>query len=261
MSNEYKLINGIKIAEKIKDENIKEREARKVGVDTHLYKCAENISENEILKMIDCLNRDNLIDGILVQLPLPKKFNTDKIIKAISKEKDVDFFHPENLKLLTISHKNIKILPPVFGASMAILQDIKCKIKNKKICIIANSDIFGKNFAKFLNCLGAQAETTKIGDKNLTDKTKNADILISAVGRKHFIKKEMIKEGAALIDVGIVKEDKKIYGDIDAEDVKEKAGFLTPVPGGVGPLTIAMLFQNTLELYKIHKNINHHLLL
>src|SRR3989339_790103 len=223
MSNEYKLINGIKIAEKIKDEivkeiiklpsrpnlaiiligdnkesclyvNIKEREARKVGVDTHLYKCAENISENEILKMIDCLNRDNLIDGILVQLPLPKKFNTDKIIKAISKEKDVDFFHPENLKLLT-------------------------------------------------------------------DKTKNADILISAVGRKHFIKKEMIKEGAALIDVGIVKEDKKIYGDIDAEDVKEKAGFLTPVPGGVGPLTIAMLFQNTLELYKIHKNINHHLLL
>src|SRR3989339_342858 len=213
MSNEYKLINGIKIAEKIKDEivkeiiklpsrpnlaiiligdnkesclyvNIKEREARKVGVDTHLYKCAENISENEILKMIDCLNRDNLIDGILVQLPLPKKFNTDKIIKAISKEKDVDFFHPENLKLLTISHKNIKILPPVFGASMAILQDIKCKIKNKKI-----------------------------------------------------------------------------YGDIDAEDVKEKAGFLTPVPGGVGPLTIAMLFQNTLELYKIHKNINHHLLL
>src|SRR3989339_403082 len=150
MSNEYKLINGIKIAEKIKDEIVKEREARKVGVDTHLYKCAENISENEILKMIDCLNRDNLIDGILVQLPLPKKFNTDKIIKAISKEKDVDFFHPENLKLLTISHKNIKILPPVFGASMAILQDIKCKIKNKK-CRYSNQCCRSKTFYKKRN--------------------------------------------------------------------------------------------------------------
>src|SRR3989339_637075 len=184
MSNEYKLINGIKIAEKIKDEIVK-----------------------EIIK-------------------LPSRPNLAIILIGDNKE-----------------------------------SCLYVNIKNKKICIIANSDIFGKNFAKFLNCLGAQAETTKIGDKNLTDKTKNADILISAVGRKHFIKKEMIKEGAALIDVGIVKEDKKIYGDIDAEDVKEKAGFLTPVPGGVGPLTIAMLFQNTLELYKIHKNINHHLLL
>lgn len=281
---EKKVINGVKIAEKIKDKivreivklpsrpnlaiiligdrkdselyvSMKEKEAKKVGIDTHLYKCEEGIDEGQVLEMIECLNNDKEIDGILVQLPLPKKFDTDKIVGSINRNKDVDCFHPENLKVLKTACKNTKILPPVFGATLSMLKSIKMDIENKEVVVIANSDIFGNNFSNMFKCLGAHADMIKINDKNLNKKTQKADILISAVGKKHFIKKDMIKDGVVLIDVGIIKEDKKIYGDVDAEDVFKKAAFFSPVPGGVGPLTIAMLFKNTLELYKIHRSI------
>ena len=231
----------------------KEKEAKKVGIDTHIYRCPEKTKELKILKIIDCLNKDELIDGILIQLPLPTGFNTDKIIKAINPAKDVDCFHPENLKIILGSCNHNHILSPVFSAILEMLVSINCQLKDKQICIVANSDIFGKSLAKILACRGAKAETAKANDKNLREETNQADILITAIGRPKFIKKEMVKKEAVVIDIGITKEDEKVYGDVDFTEVKNKASYITPVPGGVGPLTIAMLFRNTLELYKNKK--------
>ena len=234
---------------------LKEKEAKKVGIDTHLYKYADGISEKEILDSINYLNNDDCIDAILIQLPLPKRLDTDKIINSIKKEKDIDGFHPDNLKILLNSCNGGAMMPPVFGACLEILKSINCELKNKKVCIIANSDIFGKTLAKVLECRGAEVETVKADNKDLKNKTSEADILITAVGKSKFIKKDMVKKDAVIIDIGITKEGKKVYGDVDFEDVKNVAGYITPVPGGVGPLTIAMAFKNTVELYKKRLNI------
>jgi len=156
--------------------NLKEKEAKKVGIDTHIYRCPEKTKEKEILEIIDCLNKDELIDGILIQLPLPTGFNTDKIIKAINPAKDVDCFHPENLKIILGSCNHNHILSPVFSAILEMLVSINCQLKDKQICIVANSDIFGKSLAKILACRGAKAETAKANDKNLREETNQADI-------------------------------------------------------------------------------------
>lgn len=281
----YKIINGKILAEKIKDGlvkeilklngerpnlaiilignredsnlyvSLKEKEAKKVGIDTHLYKCPENISEKEILEMIDCLNNDKTIDAVLIQLPLPKNLDTNKIIKAIKPEKDVDGFHPDNLKILLNSCNNNAIMPPVFGACLEMLKSINCEVRNKKICIASNSEIFGKSLAKVLECRGAKAEAVRGDNKDLKTKTSQADILITALGRPEFIKKDFIKKDAVVIDIGITKVGEKVKGDVDFLDVKETAGYITPVPGGVGPMTIAMAFKNTMEMFK-RKKIN-----
>lgn len=235
--------------------SLKEKEAKKVGIDTHLYRCAENVSAKEILEMINYLNNDETVDAILIQLPLPAHLNTDKIIGSINREKDIDGFHPENLKILLNACNGNAIMPPVFGACLEILKSINCELKNKKVCIIANSDIFGKTLVKVLECRGAKVEIFKADGKNLKNKTSEADILITAVGKPKFIKKDMVKKDAVVIDIGITKKGKKVFGDVDFEDVKDTAGYITPVPGGVGPLTIAMAFKNTVELYKKRLNI------
>lgn len=271
------LIDGKKIAEKIKDEitqeifkmgqrpnlaiiliegredsqlyvSLKEREAKKVGIDTHLYKMPDNVSQEEILGAIEHLNEDELIDGILVQLPLPKNLDTDKIIKSINPEKDVDGFHPLGLK--KIDQSEPEILSPVYGAILEMLKEINFEPKNKKACIISNSLLFGENLTKVLGKKDIDAEWFRADEKDLTEKTKEADLLISAVGRPHFIKKEMVKEDAIIIDVGINKKGKKVEGDVDFEDVEDNCAYISPVPGGVGPLTIAMTFANTLKLSK-----------
>jgi methylenetetrahydrofolate dehydrogenase (NADP+)/methenyltetrahydrofolate cyclohydrolase len=229
---------------------MKEREAKKIGIDTHLYKCSRDISESEIFEMIDSLNNDKTIDAILVQLPLPVGYDTDGIILAIDPEKDVDRFHPKNIEVFLKTCDHNHIMPPLIASILAILDDINCDLKEKNVCVISNSDIFGLTCAKALECKQANVVTAKVDDKDLISKTKQADILISVVGKLEFIKKEMIKKDTVIIDIGITKKDKKIFGDVDAVDVAEKVGFLTPVPGGVGPITIAMLFKNTLELYK-----------
>ncbi|MCK5320300.1 bifunctional 5,10-methylenetetrahydrofolate dehydrogenase/5,10-methenyltetrahydrofolate cyclohydrolase [Candidatus Parcubacteria bacterium] len=275
------IINGKLIAEKIKDKiakeisefgdnkrpnlaiilvgnrndsklyvDLKEKEAKKVGIDTHIYKCASNTPESEILDTIDYLNKDKKIDAILVQLPLPKNYNTDKIILAIDSRKDVDRFHPDNLKKLLHARNHKEAMPPLFKVVLKILKGIEFDIKNTKICILANSDIFGKSLVGVLSCLGAEAQNIKPDEKKLSKETQEADVLITAVGKAQFIKKDMIKKDAVIIDIGITREQGKIYGDVDFDDVKERAKFITPVPGGVGPITIAMLFENVLELYK-----------
>ncbi|MDD5071162.1 MAG: bifunctional 5,10-methylenetetrahydrofolate dehydrogenase/5,10-methenyltetrahydrofolate cyclohydrolase [Patescibacteria group bacterium] len=229
---------------------LKEREAKKVGIDTHIYRCPDNTEEKKILETIECLNKDKLIDGILVQLPLPVGFDTNKIIKTINPEKDVDCFHPENLKIILGSCRHNHILSPVFSAVLEMLKNINCQLKGKQVCIIANSDIFGKSLAKILECQGAKVKIAKANDQNLASKTSQADVLITAIGKPRFIKKNMVKKEVVVIDIGITKEGEKVCGDVDFAEVKNKAGYITPVPGGVGPLTIAMLFRNTLELYK-----------
>jgi len=279
-----KVIDGKKLAEKIKDEVAKEVvklkgkrpnlaiilvgerddsviyvkkktvEAKKVGIDTHFYKCSVKINEREIFDMINHLNKDELIDAILVQLPLPREFDTDGIVMAIDPNKDVDCFHPDNVQALIKNYNNLKISSPVFSSVFYILKDLDYNIKGKNVCIISNSDIFGYSLVSVFKQKGAKAETIKPMSKELVNKTKKADILITAAGKKHFIKKDMVKKDAIVIDVGIIKEGNKVYGDVDFKDVKDRASFITPVPGGVGPMTIAMLFRNTLELYKKRHN-------
>jgi len=258
-----KLIDGKKIAEKIKDEitqevfslkgvrpnlaiilvgeredsklyvSLKEKEGKKIGIDTHLYSLESDTSEKDLLQVIEFLNQDNLIDGILIQLPLPKKFNTDKIISAINPEKDVDGFHPR---------KPDYIKSPVLLSVLACLDEIKMKGDKKAACILRNSEVFEQGIIKDLKGRGFS-----FCEKNESYK---ADLLITALGSPHVIKRNMIKEGAVIVDIGITKKDKKVYGDVDFDDVKDKAGYITPVPGGIGPMTIAFLFKNVLEIFK-----------
>ena len=276
-----KLIDGQKIAEKIKDQiaveifetkvhpnlaiilaneredsklyvSLKEREAQKVGIDTHLYRIEESESEADLLKLINFLNQDETIDGILVQLPLPEKFDTDKVIMALEPEKDVDGFHP---------NKPEYILGPVAGAILECLKACKCDLKAKRICLLHNSEAFGKGLKDVLKALGAEVTTIAVNNfdklnnvdseakiQEIVDAGTEADIFISALGLPKFVKAEMIKAEAIVIDVGISKIGKAVLGDVDALDVAEKAAYLTPVPGGIGPLTIACLFRNVLTI-------------
>lgn len=232
---------------------LKEKEAKKVGIDTHLYKCDENIAEQELLDIIKYLNNDNLVDAILLQLPLPKNLDTDKIIAAIDPEKDVDGFHPSNLKILLDSCSHEGVMPPVFDVVLEILKSIKYDLRDEIVCVVANSDIFGQGLKKVLECKGAKVDVVGADDKKLKEKTSQANVLITAVGRANLIKEDMVKNGAVVIDIGITKKDKKIYGDVDFEEVMNRASFITPVPGGVGPMTIAMAFKNTVKIFKNRK--------
>lgn len=280
-----KIIDGKQIAEKIKDKITREifnfhglrpnlaiimvgeeedsqiyvssmeKEARKVGIDTHLYKCDQDTLEKEIFSTIECLNNDDLIDGIIIQLPLPDGFDVDGIIRAINKEKDIDRFHPDNLsKILKVCNPNL-ILPPVFGAILEILIDINYNVEKKQVCILSNSEIFGRSLAKVLTCRQAICRVCKAEDPSLRKKTRQADILISILGRPKFITKEMVKDQAIVVDVGISREIGAITGDVDLKDIKKVAGYVTPVPGGIGPITTACVFRNTLILFKKNKKL------
>lgn len=263
-----KLIDGKLIAEKIKDDlfqkifvlegprpnlaiilvgdrsdsklyvSLKEKEGKKVGIDTHLYNLFQETSEEELLEVINFLNEDKLIDGILLQLPLPSKFNTDKIISAINPLKDVDGFHPD--------HPDY-IVSPVIAAIQTCLEEVNILDKDKTVSIFYNSEVFADNLKKMLT-----AKKYKI----LPNKDSNkAGVIISAMGEPKKIKEEHIKPGAVLIDVGITKVDDKVFGDVDFLSVKDKASYLTPVPGGIGPMTIALLFKNVWEVF-VRKQTN-----
>ncbi len=227
---------------------LKEKKAKEVGIDTHLYKCDSSTEEKEIFEVIEHLNRDEQIDAILVQLPLPEKFDTNKIIEKIDPKKDVDRFHPDNLKILQSTCKHGHVMPPVFSVILKVLEQVDYNLKGKEVCIIANSDVFGKNLTKVLECREASVVMATPEEEDLAKKTVKADVLISAVGQPEFIKDYMIKEGAVVIDVGITKENGKVYGDVDFENVIEKVSYITPVPGGVGPITVAMLLKNVVAL-------------
>lgn len=213
--------------------SLKEREGKKVGIDTHLYRLEAETSTEEITTVIDFLNQDELIDGILVQLPLPEHIDTDKVIAAIDPYKDADGFCP--------GHPDY-ILSPVLASILACLTEIKFDATGKSARILYNSKIFGLSIKKILEDKGLAVD--------LSGQPEDGDLLVSALGSPHKIKKDMVKEGAVIIDIGITKNDKGVFGDVDYEDVQEKAAFITPVPGGIGPLTIAFLFDNVWKIFK-----------
>src|SRR3989338_3378248 len=223
----------------------KKKACQKVGIEFHEYlygeKCYPNITEPEIIKMINWLNKNDEIDGIIIQLPLPKKFDTQKIINQLDPKKDVDGFHPRNKG---------DVIPPLIEAINLVLLYTKEDLKNKKVVIIARSPIFSNPLKKVLTRNGLRTDLVKPDDKNLKNKLKEAEILISVVGKIHFIKKSMVKSGAMVIDAGTSLISKnKWAGDVDPK-VAEVAAWLTPVPGCIGPLTVAMLLKNTYELAK-----------
>ncbi len=211
---------------------LKKNAAERVGIDFELIRFNEANSEEEIMQKIQELNQDGKVNGIIVQLPLPEKLETQKIINAIDPKKDVDGFHPGNL-----------ILPAVFPQAMLELLKSTNEYVGKKAVVVANSETFGEKMCEVLRKENIESEYV-LGKNLSAEKLNQADILISAVGKAGIIKYEMVKDGAIIIDGGITKVGEKVFGDVDFGQVKDKTSFITPVPGGVGPMTIACLLRN-----------------
>lgn len=276
-----KIINGIKIADKIKTDlalsvfealktrenhpglaiilvgdrddskiyvSLKEKAAKEVGVDTSLYLIDKNESEENIINTIKFLNEDDSIDGILLQLPLPDNFNTNKIIDTIKPEKDVDGFSKSKKKLF---------FSPVILALQYSLEHCKQKLKDKKVFLFFNSEIFKNEMEDFfvlqdlkfdsisskeLDKLMAENNEDKLND--LYNRVKSCAVLVTAMGRPEFIDRKFLSEGMILLDIGITKKEAKVLGDIKSQDLKYLEGYFTPVPGGIGPITVACLLKN-----------------
>ena len=220
-----------------------------VGFYSENIELDENISEEELLQEIDKLNKNDRINGILVQLPLPSHINELKIIDSISPEKDVDGFHVSNIGKMVIGDETGFLSCTPYGI-MQLLEEYKIEISGKDAVIIGRSNIVGKPMALMLIQKGATVQVCNSNTKDLRKKLNEADIIIVAAGVPKLLKKEDVKEGAVVIDVGINRVDGKICGDVDYEEVAEKTSYITPVPGGVGPMTIASLIKNTFKSYK-----------
>ena len=236
----------------------KVRACEKVGFDSTLVSLEDSISEEELLDKVYELNNDKKIDGYIVQLPLPEHINTQKVLLAVDPKKDVDGFHPVNFGRMALN------LPTFISATpngiMELLKRYEVPTEGKNTIVIGRSDIVGKPVSILMGLKTNPGNSTVTlahsRTKNIEDLIKQADIVISALGVPDFIKEHMIKEGATVIDVGItrVEDDSekgyKIVGDVDYKNVSKKSSFITPVPGGIGPMTIAMLLKNTLQAYK-----------
>lgn len=226
----------------------KQKAAAKIGLLSQLYNLDENISETELLKIIQQLNEDNTVNGIIVQLPLPKHLNTNRIINAISPLKDVDGFHPYNTGLLQNNEKPYFIAATPLGI-MKLIKTIVPELTGKNVVLIGASLIVGRPLATLLLNQNCTVTITHAQTQNIKELTSKADILVAACGVAKLVKADWIKENSILIDVGINRDNGKLCGDIDFDDVKNKALAITPVPGGVGPMTIAMLLSNTVDAY------------
>jgi methylenetetrahydrofolate dehydrogenase (NADP+)/methenyltetrahydrofolate cyclohydrolase len=222
---------------------LKEKACHEVGIYFEKYLFFYNTLEKEIIEKIQSLNKNLNIHGIVVQLPLPKHLDEDRIIEQIDWRKDVDGFHPYNIKNLLAGSKVIE--PSLIKSILELIKATRMSLKEKKTAILANSDILIQPLKYLLEKKKAQVVVRKAGDY-FQDATQEADLIITAYGRPRFLKAGMIKEEAVLIDVGINRtENGQTVGDVDFEDVKDKANFISPVPGGVGPLTVAFLLENT----------------
>lgn len=231
----------------------KEKSARLIGMTSSTYKFKKDISESELLATIDFLNKDDDVDGFIVQLPLPDHIDVDKVISSIDPAKDVDGFHPMNVGRMAIGQKAFLSATP--AGIMELLARYNIETEGKHCVVLGRSNIVGSPMsilmAKKTNPGNATVTMCHSRTQNMAEITKTADILICAIGQSQFVKAEMVKEGAVIIDVGIHRIDAdtpkgyKIVGDVDFDEVKKKASFITPVPGGVGPMTIAMLLKNT----------------
>ena len=229
--------------------NSKVKACEKVGFYSKAIFLDENISQAELLENIQALNNDKNIDGILVQLPLPKHLNEDEICNAIDTSKDVDGFKAENLGKVMLG-KEDGMVPCTPQGIMYLLDSIKdINLYGMNGVVIGRSNIVGKPISSLLINRGVTTTVCNSRTKNIEDVLRNADIIVAALGKPKFLKENMVKEGAIIIDVGINRVDGKLCGDVDFENVSKLASFITPVPGGVGPMTIAMLLNNTLRAY------------
>ncbi len=236
--------------------SLKEKQSRAVGIDTHVYYCEKNIEQAELIQTIEFLNSDPAVDAILVQLPLPSGLDTHTVVNTILPEKDVDGFTQKNLTALMQTDSTTAIMPPVYAVVLTMISSINQSLQNKTVAVIANSDIFENNLAEVLRRQGAKVILVDNTEDNIGDKTKQADVIITAIGRAHYLTGDMIKPHTIIIDIGISTDAQgKICGDVDEPSVHELDGYLSPVPGGVGPMTIAMAFWNTLEMFKRHHKL------
>lgn len=231
---------------------MKKKGCLEVGIHSIPIEFPEDISQEELLKEVKRLNEDPSIDGILIQQPFPKHISTRAIVEATDPLKDVDGFHPMNIGRLLLGEEGGFAACTPLGV-VKLIEKSGIETKGKHAVIVGRSNIVGKPLAALLVQRGIDCTVTIAHSctKNLQDICKEADILIAAIGKPLFIKKEMVKDGAVVIDVGINRTDKGLVGDVDFDAVKEKAGAITPVPGGVGPMTIAMLLTNTYDSYKM----------
>ena len=284
--NTAKIISGKEVSQKIKDElkieaaelkakgitaglaviivgddpasrvyvNNKKKACEEIGIYSKEYALDASATENELLSLIKSLNEKKEINGILVQLPLPKHINEETVINAIRPEKDVDAFHPINVGKIMVG--NFDFVPCTPAGVMELIAESGIEVSGKDCVIVGRSNIVGKPQAMLLLHKNGTVTICHSKTKNLKEKTKAADILIAAVGKPNFITGDMIKEGAVVIDVGINRlADKKLVGDVDFESAKNVASAITPVPGGVGPMTIAMLMKNAIKAAKIQNNL------
>jgi len=231
------------------------KNAENLGIEYHLEKLDEKATEDQLIKVIDSLNNDKSVNGIIIQMPLPGHIDAKLISQYLSPIKDVEAVHPQNMGEIVFG--NAKILPCTAASCMELLDSIEgIELYGKEACIVGHSEIVGKPLAllllnKFVTTTVCHIATGKRG--TLPEFVKKAEILIVAVGKAGLIKGEWIKEGAIVIDVGINRVDGKLVGDVEFDKAQERAGYITPVPGGVGPLTVAMLMKNLVEAYKLQQ--------
>jgi methylenetetrahydrofolate dehydrogenase (NADP+) / methenyltetrahydrofolate cyclohydrolase len=219
-----------------------------LGFQSFEQKLSADTSEEQLLQLVGELNSNKDIHGILVQLPLPDQIDSEKILQAIDPKKDVDGFHPVNVGKLVVG--NALLTPCTPTGIIALLDHYDIEISGKHAVIIGRSNIVGKPVSMLLLQRNATITICHSRTQDLEEVTRSADIIVAAVGRANFVKEEMVSEGTVVIDVGINRVDGKLTGDVDFEPVSKKASHITPVPGGVGPMTIALLMENTLKAFK-----------
>lgn len=232
----------------------KQKKAIEIGFESIVIPLPSDISEENLLEQIYILNEDTNINAILVQLPLPKNINQEKILEAIEPIKDVDGFTSYNFGRLALGYKPFSI-PCTPKGIIKLLDEYNIDIEGKNVLVIGRSNIVGKPISLLLQQRNATVTMAHSKTKNLKNLSLSSDIVISAVGLPNLITKEFVKENSIIIDVGINRTNTGLSGDVDFSNVFSKTSFITPVPGGVGPMTIAMLMENTLDLYKIQKNL------
>lgn len=242
--------------------NNKEKACQDVGFDSEVLRYPDTITEGELLAKIREINEDEGVDGLIVQLPLPKHIDEDKVINTISPLKDVDGFHASNVGKMVLGEPSFVSATP-YGI-MAMLEHYNIDTKGKHCVVLGRSNIVGRPIANLLSLKGNPGDCTVTichsRTKNIEQHTRMADIIIAAIGIPHFLKEDMVKEGAVVVDVGITRvpdatrpKGYRIVGDVDFEHVAPKCSYITPVPGGVGPMTIVSLMRNTLQAMKQHK--------
>lgn len=234
---------------------IKSKACDEIGIKFEEFHLNEDVSEGELLGLIEKLNNDKSVNGILVQYPIPKQINLQNVAEAIDKNKDVDGFNPYNIGLL--DSNNPEFVPCTPLGIMKMFEEYNIDLNGKKVVIIGRSNVVGKPMAECVLNSNATVTICHSKTKDLKNELLQADVIISAAGRRNIVTADMVKEGTVVIDVGTNRDENgKLCGDVDFEHVKEKASYITPNPGGVGPMTVAMLMNNVIKAYELQTHIS-----